>query len=388
MSSRALPTLTPTGIALAGGSIVAGALGLGLGYLALSVIAAGGLAALLIGWLATFRMPQLEISREIEPLRVERGRAAMGLLIVRNPGRRRTRAATATEQLPATELAVDIPSLRGGRSTSVPYRLPTHRRGALQVGPLAVVRVDTFGLWRCRRIAGASTVLLVQPRVHAVNPRPAGRTQHVEGPTSDTAPRGTLTFHTLREYVLGDDIRRVHWKTTARTGTLMVREHVDTSLPSTVIVLDTRADRYAGDRFEDAVDVAASLVAASQRRGFPVRFVTTSGVMHLVRAGQHGQDLADFLAAVQPDDGGSMRQASIAALGGRDHDAILVIGGDVEPSDLAAITQMARRFGNKGLVTVRPAGEQPLVWPAGTHLDGPTAEAALARWRLPTASVA
>lgn len=388
MSLRSAPKLTPTGAAVAVASVVAGVVGLGFGYAAVSVIAAGGLAALIVGWLATVRMPRLEISREIEPQRVERGRAAMGLLTVRNAGRRRTRTATATEQLPGSELAVEIPSLRAGRSTQVPYRLPTDRRGALEVGPLSVVRTDTFGLWRSRRIAGASTVLLVQPRVFAVNPRPAGRTQHLEGPTSDTAPRGTLTFHTLREYVLGDDIRRVHWKTTARTGTLMVREHVDTSLPSTVIVLDTRADRYTDDRFEDAVDIAASLVDASQRRGFPVRFVTTSGVTHLVRAGQHGQDLADFLASVQPDDRGSMRHAAVAALSGRDHDAILVIGGDVDVTDLAAVTQMTRRFGNKGLVTVRAAGDEAAVWPGGSHLDGPTAKDALARWRLPRVTAA
>lgn len=379
-STRALPTLTPTGAALTAASVVAGVLGVAFGYLTLSVIAAGGAAALAVGWSTALGTPTLEVAREIEPQRVERGRPAMGLVAVRNPGPRRTRAATATERLPDGDLTVGLPPLRPGRSTSVPYRLPTHRRGALTIGPLAIVRSDALGLWRTRRTVGAPAVLLVRPRVLPVNPRPAGRTQHVEGPTSDTAPRGTLTFHALREYVLGDDIRRVHWRTTARTGTLMVREHVDTSLPSTVIVLDTRADRYDGDRFEEAVDVAASLVAASQRRGFPVRFVTTSGVIHLVRAGQHGQDLADFLASVQPQPDGSMRHASIAALGGRDHDALLVVGGAVDRADLAAVTTMSRRFGNKGLVTVRPATGDAPVWPGGSHLDGETAASALAAW--------
>jgi uncharacterized protein (DUF58 family) len=195
-----------------------------------------------------------------------------------------------------------------------------------------------------------------------------------------------LTFHTLREYVLGDDIRRVHWKTTARTGTLMVREHVDTSQPSTVVVLDTRRDRYTGDGFEDAVDVAASVVAASQRKGFPIRFVTTAGDLHLVRAGQRGQDLADFLAAVQAADaaesGASMQRAAVTALGGRDRDAMIVISGDVDTADLAQVTQMTRRFGNRALVTIRPMGDADhVVWPAGVHLDGATAESAVARWR-------
>lgn len=380
--TRVLPSMTPTGVTVAGSAVALGALGLGFGYLALSIAAAGAAAALIIGWLFTLNVPHLDAEREVDPVRVERGQPAMGLLIVRNAGQRRSRACTAIETLPDTELALAIPGLRPGTSASVPYQLPTQRRGALQVGPLAITRSDPFGLWKARRNLGKNTLLLVQPRVHAINPRPAGRAHHLEGPVSETAPRGTLTFHTLREYVLGDDIRRIHWKTTARTGTLMVKEHVDTSQPSTVVVLDTRRDRYDGDGFEDAVDAAASVVAASQRKGFPIRFVTTTGELHLVRAGQRGQELVDFLAGVQAADDGSMQRAAIAALGGRDRDALIVIAGNVDNADLAQVTQMTRRFGNRAVVTIRPdRGVDRLVWPGGTHLDGPTAETALARWR-------
>ena len=77
---------------------------------------------------------------------------------------------------------------------------------------------------------GGTVTLLVQPHVIALDPRPAGRARHLEGPVSDTgAARHAQTFHSLREYVPGDDIRRIHWRSTARTGTLMVRDHVDTS---------------------------------------------------------------------------------------------------------------------------------------------------------------
>jgi uncharacterized protein (DUF58 family) len=382
---RALPSMTPTGVTVTGSAMVLAALGVAFGYLALSIAAAGAAAALVVGWLFTVKVPRLDAEREIEPVRVERGQPAMGLVQVRNPGRRRTRPCTAIEKLPTAELAIAIPGLRAGKSASVPYQLPTQRRGALTVGPLAITRSDPFGLWKARRVVGGATTLLVQPRVHSINPRPVGRAHHLEGPVSETAPRGTLTFHTLREYVLGDDIRRVHWPTTARTGTLMVREHVDTSQPSTVVVLDTRRDSYNGDAFEDAVDVAASIVAASQRRGFPIRFVTTMGDTHLVRAGQRGQGLADYLAGVQPSDttsGASMQRAAIAALGGRDRDAMVVVAGNVDSADLAQVTQMARRFGNRALVTLRsPDADDHPTWPAGTHLDGATAEAALARWR-------
>ena len=211
-------------------------------------------------------------------------------------------------------------------------------------------------------------------------------TGHGFGPAlSDTAPRGTLTFHSLREYTPGDDIRRVHWRSSARTGTLMVREHVDTSLPSTVVVLDTRANRYRDESFEDAVDVAASVVASSQARGFPVRLVTSTGVAFVARAGQRGQDLRDFLTTVETAGDGSLRRAAVEVLRGREHDVIAVVSGDVDGADLSEVTSMTRRFASGALVTVGAAtsGTRPR-WTAGLHLDGATAAEALARWQVTT----
>ena len=76
----------------------------------------------------------------------------------------------------------------------------------------------------------------------------------------DTAPEGTIAFQGLRPYVVGDDLRMVHWRTTARTGTLMVKKHVDTNRPQVVVLLDDRAGSYPANRwFEEAVEVAASL---------------------------------------------------------------------------------------------------------------------------------
>lgn len=374
-----LPRPTPTGTTIAVASVFVAVVGFALGSATLCVVAAGGLLALALAWVDTARVPSLEAERDVQPRRVDRGQTALGMIRVGNPGARATPPCDAIEQLAAEELRIAVPRLAPGRSATLPYQLPTHRRGALEVGPLAIARADPLGLWTARRPLGGTTTLLVQPRVYPIDPRPTGRTHHLEGPISETAPRGTLTFHTLREYVLGDDVRRIHWKTSARTGTLMVREHVDTSQPSTVVVLDTRASRYTDDRFEDAVDVAASVVAASQRRGFPVRFVTSDGDVLLVRSGERGHVLADLLATVQAGPRGDLDRAAVAALGGRDHDAIVFVSGAVDTADLARVTLTSRRFGVRVLVTLRP-GETELKWPGGIHFDGPTAATALARW--------
>lgn len=393
--SGARPALTPTGQAVAALAVVLSPLGWALGYQLLTVLAAMFAISVAVGWVATLVLPRLDVERSIEPRRVERGNPALGLLAVRNAGARRSRACEAVESIvarsgppagagPGTNVTVAVPSLRPGRSVSVPYRLPTHRRGTLQVGPLAIERRDALGLWHARRPVGDVVTVLVQPHVIALDPRPAGRARHLDGPVSEQALRGTQTFHSLREYTPGDDIRRIHWRSTARTGTLMMREHVDTSQPSTVVVLDLRASRFAGDGFEEAVDVAASVVAASERAGFPVRLVTTHGRSLTVRSGQRATAIADFLAAVAVDDGvgaGDLQRAAIEVLRGREHDAITVVTGSADGADLASTTAMTRRFARPTLVTLRDvAGER---WLGGTHLDGATAVIALARWHAP-----
>jgi uncharacterized protein (DUF58 family) len=407
---RTTPAITSLGIRVVVAAVALASLGWALGYVALIVAAVGIALAVVAGAAVTLVVPQLEVERVIEPSHVQRGQLAHGLVAVRNAGSRRSRpcdavdvvAPVAPDHVSAppgvgpTDLSavVRVPALAPGRSIAVPYVLPTRRRGAFQVGPLTLTRHDPFGFWMARRPVGGVTTLFVEPRLHPLDPRPAGRTRHMEGPVSESAPRGTQTFQSLREYVPGDDIRRVHWRSTARTGTLMVREHVDTSLPSTVVVFDTRAQCYHDDLFEEAVDVAASVVNASLERGFPTRFVTTAGAAFAVRAGQRDHVIRTFLAAVQPADtrpgsDGGMRVASVDVLRGREHDAITVIAGDVDQRDLAEVSAMTQRFATASLVTLRsqaadgPSDARPR-WAGGRHFDGADATEALSHWSART----
>jgi uncharacterized protein (DUF58 family) len=413
---RTRPAISPLGVRVAVAAVMFVSLGWALGYVALVMVAAGIVVALTAGAAVTLVVPQLEVERVIEPSHVQRGDLAHGLVAVRNAANRRSRPCDAIDlvsQVVSQEVdpadartvshsrsgvdeaagsaVVRVPALAPGRSVAVPYVLPTHRRGAFQVGPLTLTRHDPFGFWLARRPVGGMTTLFVEPRLHALDPRPAGRTRHLEGPVSESAPRGTQTFQSLREYVPGDDIRRVHWRSTARTGTLMVREHVDTSLPSTVVVFDTRATCYRDDLFEEAVDVAASVVHASLERGFPTRLVTTAGAAFAVRAGQRDHVMRTFLAGVQPTARGDLRAATIDVLRGKEHDAITVIAGHVDRNDLAEVSAMTHRFATSSLVTLRTApssaGERTghddtalLRWAGGRHLDGATAATALSHW--------
>jgi uncharacterized protein (DUF58 family) len=381
--------ITSTGMTVLAAGFSFVVLGYVLGYQSLTIAGAAVLLAVVFSAASTLSVPNLDVARVIEPQRVARGNPAHGLVSVTNPQSRRSKSCAAIETVGDRVVQVAVPSLGARKSIAVSYDLATQRRGELIVGPLSIQRRDPFGFFEANRLVGEKVTVLVEPNISALDPRPAGRLRHLEGPRSDKATQGTMTFHSLREYTLGDDIRRVHWRSSARTGTLMVKENVDTSLPSTVVVLDTNAAHYKDDLFEDAVDVAASVVAASQGRNFPVRFLTTSGSTLLVRAGQRGQELRDELASLNPDAIGAMHRATGEVLRCHDHDTIVVIAGALSMEDLVQVSSMARRFTTAILVTLRPVGgttTQSPMWNAGMHLDGDTALSVMTRWQFGGAS--
>ncbi len=265
---------TRRGWAVAAASIACYLAGWGLGYPELAVVGVGGALALVAGgvWLA--RSIPLELHRDIAPVRVARGDPAIGVLTCVHRGRWRLDAMSATDRCGTTEVAVDLPELRPGGTCTTSYFLPTRRRGHLPVGPLRLVATDPLGLFRRVRAHGGTVTLYVQPKTVSLTALPSGRVPNPDGPRADRAAGGTVTFHSLRQYEFGDDLRHIHWRTSARTGTLMVRQLVDTSLPRSVVLLDNRAGAYgAEDDFELAVDVTASVALGAAALGFPVSVV-------------------------------------------------------------------------------------------------------------------
>ncbi|MCW2859150.1 MAG: hypothetical protein JWP48_858 [Actinoallomurus sp.] len=284
--------LTRLGWGIAAASVALYAAGAWLGYPEAVVLAAGGVLAVVTALLWTLPRPRLTVRREITPVKVARGEAAGGVLHVTNTGRLRRAGMRAHDACGAGAIDVELPRLRPQRAESVTYALPTGRRGEIPVGPLRLVRADPFRLARRVREYGERQTLLVRPRTVTLPLLPSGRNHHLEGPTTDTAPAGTVTFHTLREYVVGDDLRHIHWRSSARTGTLMVRQLVDASLPQTTIVIDTNEDAYPDpDDFELAVDAAASVAAGAARMSFPVRVLTGDGPLVETRGGSHDIEL-------------------------------------------------------------------------------------------------
>lgn len=220
-------------------------------------------------------LPRLDVRRVARPATVSVGEPARVDLQVAN------RSSVRTPRLKLWEPVGDkggapmqLAPLGAGEAVSAAYRVPTTRRGVLRTGPLRSERTDPLGL--CKRVnwlAGAGEVLVVPERVPLAFPGTgsSGRLgQHLR--MKAFGQTGT-EFHSQREYTPGDDLRRINWKTTARAGTLIVRETALEGVQRCVVLLDTHADGYDDDGFERAVTAAASVVAAAAAMGITTRLV-------------------------------------------------------------------------------------------------------------------
>jgi uncharacterized protein (DUF58 family) len=267
---------------LIGGAVlwVAGRL---LGAVDLFVLGTG--AAALVGLatlLARLPGPRLEVRRELHPPRVYAGTESRVELIVSNAGSRRTPVFGLRDPFDGgrRQARFLVSPLAVGESARAAYRLPTERRGIFALGPLEASVTDPFGLAaRTLRVAGASE-LTVYPHIDSIAPLP-----HTRGddPLSGADhPTGVALsgedFYALRAYEVGDDLRRVHWPSTARLDELMIRQNEMPWQARVTVLLDVRQRAHAGESLELAVSAAASVVASCWQRGSLVRLVTTDGV--------------------------------------------------------------------------------------------------------------
>ncbi len=279
LRTRATQVLTPlwwgvTAVALS-------ALGLALltHWVELAVIGLVLGVLALLSPLSALGLGKHNINLYVQNERVVVGDNAYGELQATNAGTRRTRKAVM--ELPVGKSTADVlvPSLRAGQMISQPLAIPTARRGLVSIGPVRSVNGDGLGLVRRERRWSQRIELYVHPRTVALESEAIGFIKDIEGATIRDLSSSDVSFHTLREYVPGDDRRNIHWKSTAHTGKLMVRQFEETRRAHLLVVLDTRAASWASEaEFEVAVSAAASLIVATIKASREVTLVTQAGV--------------------------------------------------------------------------------------------------------------
>ncbi|MFC4561453.1 DUF58 domain-containing protein [Nocardiopsis mangrovi] len=283
-------------------------------------------------------------SRALQPARVAAGSDARVLVRVANSAALAPIGGLLAEDtLPYTlgeQPRFTIGYLRPRGVRDLTYRVRTHVRGRYAVGPLLLSFTDPLGCVCLRREVGTPTSLLVTPPVVplADAPLPGGAAEGGDS-TARTMSAGGQDDPIPRAYRHGDDLRRVHWRSTARHGELMVRREEHQWSDRSVVLLDGRARAHAGTgaeaSLETAVSAAASIALHLSGRGQEVRLLTDENEI----AAPRGSGLLDALAMARPSDGTGLHGAAelLAAAPVTGRGRLVAVLGAVGAADIEAL---------------------------------------------------
>ena len=219
-----------------------------------------GAGMLLFGLLTSLGNLSCNAETSLNQGHLEVGGQAELVLVLTNPGRRSTRRGRIGLALGQGTVIAPLPALAPGQSHQIRLKLEARSRGVIDLGPVTMEAGDPLGLIRRRRILADARKLYIHPRTVSLPHLEAGLERDLEGDPGPGIVDDDLEFHALRPYAPGDDMKRVHWLSTARAGTLMVRQYEPTLRTRTELILDGQAASYRNaDEFELAVEIYASL---------------------------------------------------------------------------------------------------------------------------------
>ncbi len=328
----------------------------------LGVAVAGVLAAAAV-WVRLIRL-RLGVARRLEPLRVHAGNPARVELAVTNDAGRRTPVLHLHDPVTGTRGAsLLVAPLLGRSSVRAAYLLPSERRGVLQVGPLRVTVSDPFGLTASSTTTVGRSELIVYPRVEPLVGLDAASGRDASSSARQPSALGRTgdDFSGLRAYVVGDDLRRVHWPSTARRGELMIRQNETPWHERTTLVLDVRAAAHTAASFELAVSAAASVLSGAVHRGDQVRLVTTGGFDSGFGSGRSQLEAVFVqLATVRVDQLASLHRClELLARRGSGGGSLVVVAAGLGAQDQRRVNGLAARFGRIVTVLFEPSSWDP-----------------------------
>jgi uncharacterized protein (DUF58 family) len=300
------------------------------------------------------RRLRVEVAREIVPARVHAGGTSRVDLSIVNRGTRGTPVLRLRDPVTGTRGAnLLIGPLAPGDGTRASYRLPTDRRGIVEIGPMALVVTDPFGLAQSTLAGPETSKLTVYPPSFrlGVLPPTGGADPHAGLDRHRTLNRGGEDFHALRAWSVGDELRRVHWPSTARHDELMVRQDEFPWQGRLTVMVDNSAARVAPLALDLATSVAASLLQSAHQRGNHVRLVTADGTDSGFTSGNAQLDsLLELLAVLQPRRDADLGRAVDRAATHIRHGGAVAITPDLDSSAFSDVQRLARSFSSVTVV--------------------------------------
>ncbi|MFF8829015.1 DUF58 domain-containing protein [Streptomyces sp. NPDC015131] len=307
---------------------------------------------------------QVAGSRRLSPQRVPAGAEARVHLRMENVSRLPTGLLMLQDHVPyvlGPRPRFVLDRVEAGGRREVSYRVRSDLRGRYPLGPLQLRLSDPFGMCELTRSFSAYDLLTVLPRTEPLAPGrlPGEASGYGEGRQRSLALAGEDDV-IPREYRYGDDLRRVHWRSTARYGELMVRREEQPQRARCTVLLDTRAVAYQGagpdSAFEWAVSGAASVLVHMLEQGFSVRLLTDEGVPPGVTGAGDGFTgasadsadaaglLLDALAVVDHSDGAGLSRAYDLLRDGNEG-LLVAFVGDLDEEQVAVAARMRQRSG-------------------------------------------
>jgi len=258
--------VSPLGWALLAGGAAAWLLAARFGWAEFGYVAAVFALILAMSALFTIGRLRLDVTLEVNPLRVLVGESAAAQLEITNKA-----------SMPLLPIGIEMtvgtavaryttPILTPGGTHEELTLIPTERRGVVMIGSVTTQRGDPFGVFR-REVGWTDPIeMFVHPRTVPLEPLGSGLLRDLEGQTTNEVSMSDLAFHTLREYVPGDDRRYIHWRSSAKAssaagaGAFLVRQFLDTRRSHVAVVVDVNPRAYrTPEEFELAISAGASV---------------------------------------------------------------------------------------------------------------------------------
>lgn len=344
----ALATISTLGAVVIGAVVLLWAIGGVFGWQELKVAALLGALLLLLSIAFIVGKAQYEVKLDLARTRVAVGDNAVGSIAVTNASPRTVLPSALELPVGAATALFHLPRMKPSEVHEDLFTIPTTRRAVITVGPVRSVRADPLQLLRRQVMWTDATDLYVHPKTTGLDGPAAGFLKDLEGLPTKELSSADVAFHALRDYVPGDDRRHIHWKTTARTGKMMVRQFEETRRAHMAVVLSINTDEYEREEdFEMAISAAASLGRQAIQEARELSIVTQRGPIRC----ETGKNMLDDMTRIV----GNTRRGTALDLARSLSDSVpnasvvfFVVGSKVTPAQLrsasAAVPPGVRAF--------------------------------------------